>query len=233
MSEYGKPISIAIETTCRAGGLALGAGVALVEVAPFDASRRTATQVVTRLADLMGRHGLTADRIDEIYVSAGPGSFTGTRVGITVTRTLVQVLADARCVAVPTVDVVAENLRPSHQITNLAVVLDAGSGLLYATLFNRMEGDWVPVGKAGLATPAEFLANAPRPLHLTGEGLGYHNISAEGVCPADREYWYPRVENVWQIGRRLARAGLFTDPARLLPIYTGKPLALRKLQTRK
>ena len=44
MPEVEKPVSVAIETTCRAGGVALGGGEALVEVLRFDADRRAGTQ---------------------------------------------------------------------------------------------------------------------------------------------------------------------------------------------
>jgi tRNA threonylcarbamoyladenosine biosynthesis protein TsaB len=233
MNDLQRPISISIETTCRQGGVALGAGDALVEVLPFDAARRAATQAVLRLKELTSRHGVDPREIDEIYVSAGPGSFTGTRVGVTVARTWVQVARAAKCVAVPTVLAVAENVRHLAEIHHLAVVLDARNGRIFAAVFDRRGEQTTQMDDGILTTPAEFLAAAPRPLHVVGEGLWHHDLSAQDVVKLPEEFWLPRAEGVWQVGRRLAKAGGYTDPARLLPIYTGKPEAIRIWDARK
>ena len=217
-----------METTCRQGAVALGAGDALVAVLPFDAARRHATQVVARLDELMRGAGLRPADIQEIYVSCGPGSYTGTRVGVTVARTLTQAVGAVRCVSVPTVAAVAQNLHDAAELRHLAVVLDARRGLIYVARFDRLHGRWVQQGQARTTTPAEFLAAEPaRPLHLAGEGLWYVSMQGAGVQAVDESLWLPKVESVWRVGRQLAQAGHFTDLAHLRPIYTGKPEAIR------
>jgi len=227
MAELPGPISVAMETTCGLGGLALGAADAVVEVMPFDASRRAATQVVGHLDTLLRAHELSVDRVDHLYVAVGPGSYTGTRVGVTVARTLAQATAGIRCVAVPTPLAVAEAARSMSEVRNLGVVLDARKGRIFAALFERAEDQWRQVSGGELTTPEEFLASAPRPLHLTGEGLGYHAMEAADVALLGEEYRLPRVENVWRVGHRMAAAGEFTDYQALLPVYTGTPEAVR------
>jgi len=225
------PVSIAIETTCRAGGVAVGAGDTLLEAAPFDASRRAATQVVGRLDDLLRARGLTPDLIERIYVGVGPGSFTGTRVGVTVARTLAQALPGARCVAVPAVEAVAEAAERLTEVRHLAVVLDARDGRIYSALFERDAARLALTAPAGLTTPADLLASAPRPLHLAGEGLGCHSLGGPDVHLLPPETWMPTVSNVWAVGHRLASAGQFTEFLQLPPIYTGKPQAVRKWES--
>ena len=228
MSDSRKPISIAIETTCRAGGVALGRGDVLVDVLGFDAARRSATQVVTRLDELVRRCELTTGDIDEIYVSVGPGSFTGTRIGVTVARTLAQVVASAQCVAVPTVQAVVENVCNVPEIRHLAVVFDARCGQVFTALFDRRSGQWVQTEPSRLMTPGGLLDKTPRPLHVIGEGLGYHVLQGRDVTVMGSDYWLPRVQSVWNVGRQLAAAGRFVDYRKLLPIYTSDPAAVRK-----
>ncbi len=226
------PISVAIETTCRAGGVAVGSGDALVESAAFDSSRRAATQLVARLDTLLGSHGVKPLDVEEIYVAAGPGSFTGTRVGVTVARTLGQISPALRCVAVPTVRAVAENARDLPDARNLAVILDAKHGRIFAGLFASVGGELALQAPAGLTTPGKLLAAAPRPLHVIGEGLGYHDLAGPDVTVLPEPLWLPRVEAVWSVGRRLAAAGRFVAYPELLPIYTGRPQAVRQWQAR-
>lgn len=217
-------ISIAIETSCRAGGIALARGETLLSVIPFDAAARHATQLIPHLGRALDEAALRPGDIEEVYVSAGPGSFTGLRIGITVARTLGQMLPDVRCVRVPTAHAIALNAEPLRP-ENLGVILDAKRGV-YASLFVCREGQIVPAGPATVVAADEFLARAPRPLLLIGEGLQYHDLHGEGVELGGAELSVPRAENVWRVGRMLARSEQFTDVAHLLPIYSRQPEAV-------
>jgi len=231
-------ISIAIETSCRRGGVALGRDDGLVAESAFDASARHGVQLLTRLDELLAGEDLRPADLREVYVSVGPGSFTGTRIGVTVARTLAQALPDVRCVAVPSPAAVAEGVR-GLRWDHLAVVLDAREGLVYAAQFRRGGPDGLPVdqGDGAVLAPAELLENAPRPLTLVGEGLAHHDLAAEGVTipppeAANAPPHLPTAAAVWRVGRRLATAGRFADPARLLPIYVRKPEAVRLWERR-
>ena len=59
-------ISIAIETSCRHGGVALGIGERLADKIDFDAGSRHATHLVIRLRELLGRHGLRAAQVNDL-----------------------------------------------------------------------------------------------------------------------------------------------------------------------
>ena len=229
--------SVAIETSCRRGGVALGIGERLVATAEFDASARHATQLVGRLDELLTAAGLRPADLSEVYVSVGPGSFTGTRVGVTVARTLAQAVGSLRCVAVPSPAAVAEAAR-TLPWQRLGVVLDAREGLVHATFFARRGRRIVQVGRAGVMSPAELLARAERPIVLLGEGLGYHDLRGDGITiPAaespDAPPHVPTAAGVWRLGRRLAAAGGYTDFHRLLPVYCRKPAAVRAWEQRR
>ena len=250
-------ISIAIETSCRHGGVALGIGERLADKIDFDAGARHATHLVVRLRELLGRHGLRATDVNEVYVSAGPGSFTGVRVGVTVARTLAQAVAGVRCVSVPSVQAVAQNAA-TLPWQHLGVILDAKDELVYAQLFGRAASSdmgggqpWppppVPASEPAVLPLAEFLAAAPKPLLLTGEGLMYQKNGEKGdrhrfqttksepvpfFTVADPSIYYPTAEGVWTVGRRLAGEGAFTEYHRLLPIYARRSEAERLWELR-
>ena len=223
-----KPVvSIAIETTCRRGGLVLGRGDRPVRVVDFDASARQATQVVAQLAELGAQEGVTPSDIHHLYVCVGPGSFTGARIGVTVARVIAQAVPAVRCVAVPAPHALAEQARDLPW-QHLGVVLDARQGLVYAALFARdAHGNAVPAGKPCLVTAAELLRLTPRPLTLTGEGLAYHDLSGRGVELLPEDLRLPTALGVWHVGRQMAGAGAFVPYSRLRPVYARKPEAIR------
>lgn len=225
-------ISIAIETSCRQGGLALGIGDTIHEQLLFDASSRHAAQLIDQLAGLLNAADLSPQDVDELYVSAGPGSFTGTRIGVTVARTFAQQCPSLQCLAVHSPDAVAQgciDLPWEH----LAVILDAKEKLVYASLYTRTPDRAAPAGPPPRVQPLEeFLNHAPRPLAVAGEGLHYHPVESHDVTPLPEDRYLPTPAAVWQVGKIMAAGREFMDYHRLLPIYSRKPEAVRLWEKR-
>jgi len=224
------PRAIALATSARSGSVALVSddGTVLAEQ-QFPHDLKPAAALISILDRLTKRHGWTPRDVREIYVSAGPGSFTGLRVGITAAKTLALAL-DAKIVAVPTTDVLARNAPPDAR--NILIVLDAKRGQIFTARYTQQGGDTVQDEPAHLDTLKEMLARAPRPTHLTGEGLPYHHAALPADDPqiilTPEESWRPRAAVVAYLGHALARAGHFTDPDRLTPLYLRRPEAEEK-----
>ena len=225
-------ISIAIETSCRTGGVALGLEDELVAAVDFDASARHTTQLIAQLQRLLSEADFGPEDVNDIYVSAGPGSFTGLRIGITVARTMAQMLGRSRCVAVPTARAIAENAA-ELDFKQLAVMLAAKRDHVYVAMFGRNDDRQIVETQPGSVLAAEaFLAGAPKPLMLIGEGVKYCLTSAEGITVAPDHLHLPTANGIWQVGRKMSAAGLFTDYNKLLPIYARQPEAVRLWQKR-
>ncbi len=228
-----KPVSISIETSCRGGGVALASGDNIIASLAFDASRRSAVHLVAYLDKMLAAAGIKPTDLDELYVSAGPGSFTGLRVGITVARTLAESIDGLKCVAVGTPQAIAENVR-DRDWENLAVIFDAKEEI-YVTRFTRDGEQIKTAGEPEIVSVEKFIAESPKPLLLIGEGLTRHEIAGEGItlaAPIQDDIHLPKAQGVFIVGRTAAKAGKFTDPAEMLPIYTRKPEAVRLWQTR-
>ncbi len=236
-------ISIAIETSSRAGAVALGRGDKILQTRPLGPSGKHASELLPQIDAMLSAAELGPNDIGEIYISVGPGSFTGLRVGITVARTIGQMVPGAKIVAVPTPLAIAENFLAescdqAQPWENLGVLLAAkrtGKGVsVHATLITRTSGGVAEVAETITASVDEILAKFPQPILLTGEGLGYVDIEqADGVTIAGSDdICYPRAEGVWNVGRRLAAAGKFTPFNELLPVYSRQPEAVRLWQQR-
>jgi tRNA threonylcarbamoyladenosine biosynthesis protein TsaB len=209
---------IAIETSGREGSVAASVGGETVAMERFAHGLKHAAGLVPMVGRVIAAAGWTEDEVAEVYISAGPGSFTGLRIGITLVKTW-GVVKGVPVVAVPSVRVIVENL--GAEVQHAAVVLDAKRGQVFSAGYSRVAGAWEETRAARLARLAEVLAESPRPLVLTGEGLGYHAVPAgvEGVGLAAAELWAGRAEKLATVGHAWARAGKFCDVEALVPTY--------------
>jgi tRNA threonylcarbamoyl adenosine modification protein YeaZ len=114
-------------------------GVAVLEVpAAGDGAERSAVRrervtthserLLSLIADCLGELGLVPAQLDAVVCSAGPGSFTGLRIGVATAKGLCFALSRS-LVLLSSLETLAEGApRPS------LAVLDAGRGQLYARL---------------------------------------------------------------------------------------------------
>lgn len=220
--------AIAIETSGRSGSVALAVEGNVLREEQFAHGLKHAAGIVSIIDRLVREQGWTPRDVEQVHVSAGPGSFTGLRVGITVAKTLAWALG-ARVVAVPTLRVLAENAPPGWQ--NLILVLDAKRDQIFTARYANESGRIVEVEGARLDTLAVMLARSPRPVHLLGEGIPYHRQHLAGmadVVETDESAWRGRAAVVAKIGWELAGSDDFTDPEHLTPIYIRRPEAEEK-----
>lgn len=225
------PKAIAIETSGRSGSVALVQSGQVLREEQFAHGLKHAAGIIAMIDRLMQEQGWTPRDLEQAYVSAGPGSFTGLRVGITVAKTLAFSLG-MRIVAVPTVRVLAENAPEGWK--NLVVVLDAKRDQIFTARFENRDNELVEVEPAHLDSLAETLQRCPRPVHLLGEGIPYHRThwqAVEGVTVTPEELWRGRASVVAKLGWEMAKAGRFSPSEELIPIYIRRPEAEEKWES--
>ena len=222
--------ALALETSGRIGSVAAVEGGRVLAEEQFAHGLQHAAQIVPILDRLTRAQSWTPKAVDELYVSVGPGSFTGLRIAVTLAKTMAMATG-VKLVAVPTVRVLAENAPADAQ--HLIIVLDAKREQIFTARFERVAGEWVEREPARLDSLAAMLARSPRPVHLLGEGLPYH---AKFIPPDDAtvvvsppESARARAGAVAGIGFVMARTGAFADPTRLTPLYVRRPEAEEKL----
>jgi tRNA threonylcarbamoyladenosine biosynthesis protein TsaB len=222
--------ALAIETSGRIGSVALVQDGRTLAEETFPHGLQHAARIIPAIDDLCRQLNWTSADFKEIYVSAGPGSFTGLRIGITLAKTLALVTG-ASLVAAPSVRVLAENAPADAK--NILIVLDAKRDQIFTASFARAAGSWTAIQPAQLSSLAEMLAKSPRPVHLIGEGIPYHRkfvpASDAGIHIVDESLWRPQARAVATLGWRMAREGQFTDSLALCPIYIRRPEAEEKL----
>jgi len=220
--------ALAIETSSRIGSVALAEDGNTIAQNTFPHGLQHAARMIPAIDELCKKLGWTPRDIQEIYVSAGPGSFTGLRIGITLAKTLAHA-SGAKLVAVPTVNVLIENA--PEDANDVIIVLDAKRNQIFTAAFHRTESAWQMREPAHLDTLQQMIARAPRPVHLLGEGIPFHQQfipATEEIKIIPENHWRPRAEPVAHLGHQLARRGEFTDHLQLTPIYIRLPEAEEK-----
>jgi tRNA threonylcarbamoyladenosine biosynthesis protein TsaB len=118
----------------------------VVSVCLYDPGRRTIIQsqeeslskghaeaLMPSLRSMMASADVTFDQISEIAVSVGPGSFTGTRIGVSAAKALGLTL-DVPVVGVSSLEAFAAPLFDG-QSSSVASVVDAGEGRVFRQCF--------------------------------------------------------------------------------------------------
>lgn len=223
--------ALALETSGRIGSVAAVVDGAVVAEEQFAHGLQHAAQILSIIDRLTRGQSWTPRDLDELYVSTGPGSFTGLRIAVTLAKT-VAMATKAKLVAVPTVRVLAENAPAGAR--HLIIVLDAKREQIFTGRFERIGDEWVEREPAKLDSLSAMLARAPRPVHLLGEGIAYHEKfiprDDPSVFVAPPELSRGRAGVVAALGHAMARRDEFVHPQRLTPLYIRRPEAEEKYE---
>jgi tRNA threonylcarbamoyladenosine biosynthesis protein TsaB len=126
---------LSLDTTTRAGSVAIVAGGVVVYETPGDASSTHAQRLPGEIERACRAAAIDIAQVDLFAVAAGPGSFTGLRIGIAAIQGLAMAWA-RRVVPVPTL----EALAAASSAPRAAAWLDAQRGEVFAQVFEQITG---------------------------------------------------------------------------------------------
>jgi tRNA threonylcarbamoyladenosine biosynthesis protein TsaB len=114
-------VTLAIDTSTRVGSCALLMADGRVDARFGDPARTHGERLPQEALDLLAVHALTIRDVERFAVIAGPGSFTGLRVGLATIQGFA--LTTGRpVVPVPTLDAILEAWRQARHMSGLVVV---------------------------------------------------------------------------------------------------------------
>ncbi|MHC4664735.1 MAG: tRNA (adenosine(37)-N6)-threonylcarbamoyltransferase complex dimerization subunit type 1 TsaB [Planctomycetota bacterium] len=238
------PLILAVETSGRTGSVAIAAGEQLLGETTFSGSMRHSSEIFPAVCALLDNVQRKHKEVEHVYISVGPGSFTGLRIAVTLAK-LMHLANGAKTVAVDTLDVIAANAADYAKdedagTERIATILDAKRGQFFIAAYRRLSRKnnyprYEKILPDCLMTGSQFLEMfaAAEPISLLGEGLLYHKDSFEyeGVNFLPEECWSPHASKVHQLGWEKALAGQFAGPLTLQPTYIRRPEAEEKWRT--
>ena len=134
--------------------------------------KKTHSQTLLPMLDEIGRMiELDLNSIDAIAVAAGPGSFTGLRIGSATAKGLGLAL-DKPLVHVPTVDALAYNLYGTDRV--ICPLMDARRNQVYTGIYEFKQEELSviePQMAVGIEVIAEKLRALGRPVIFLGDGV--------------------------------------------------------------
>lgn len=174
---------LAFESSAKAAGVALCEDEFLIAQSYQNNGLTHSTTLLPMAEDLLRNCGVSLKDVDCLAVSAGPGSFTGLRIGISTVKGLCWG-AEKPCAGVSTLEAMAWNL--AHMDAVICCAMDARRHQVYNALFRAREGTLerlTPDRAISLEELAGELKSLNGPQIVVGDGseLCYNDASARGL----------------------------------------------------
>ena len=225
---------LGIETSGAFGSVALGLGDTVCGRYEFATPRAHAVDFLPAIARLCRTHDVEPADLAYVFLSIGPGSFTGLRIGVSAAR-MIALSTHAKIVGVPTLTVIAQNanLLPEPP-ASVTVLLDAQRQRVYAASFQRISGIYQCDSAAEEVNPVSYLAKRPEGCAALGEGVMAHRGVAErcGLIGLPEGLYRARAETVYALGVRMAQNAEIVHPRMLVPNYIRRPEAEERWEQR-
>ena len=124
------PLILSIDTTHEFGSIALLAGGEVVEEVLLHSTDGFGHVLFDHLGRLLERHGRRVNEIACFAAAAGPGSFTGVRIGLACVKGLAEAV-ERKVVAVSNLEAMARFGSAAQR----AIVMDARRGEIYGAVY--------------------------------------------------------------------------------------------------
>jgi tRNA threonylcarbamoyladenosine biosynthesis protein TsaB len=229
---------LAIDTSGKQGSIALaragersgdGDDVDVIEIAPLSGGTFSA-QLVPQIAELLSRNGFVRNDIGAFAVAAGPGSFTGLRIGLAAVKALAEVLSKP----IAAVSLLEVSVFASGAEGKIIAALDAGRNDVYVGEYE------IPVvaghvAREHLLSRNEFFAQAKgwtvvTPDLVLADAAGSAGLSVSKLPPIS-------AAEVARLGWRKIQSGETVTPEQLEANYIRRTdaemLELEKLELEK
>jgi tRNA threonylcarbamoyladenosine biosynthesis protein TsaB len=148
---------LSLDTTTPKASCAVARDGVVLNEEPIDASRQLALQLPGTLRDILDLSAVALEDIDAFAVAAGPGSFTGVRIGIATMQGLAFGLGKP-LIGISGLTALRAVASPAFLGSRIAAWVDAWRGDVYAVLFE----DGRQIGEPTVAKPTALLDDLAR-----------------------------------------------------------------------
>ena len=214
---------LAFETSAKAASVAITDNGKLLGESYQNTGLTHSQTLMVMAEDLLKACNLTAKDVEAVAVAAGPGSFTGVRIGVAAAKGFAWG-GELPCYGVSTLEAMARNLGVYQGY--VVPAMDARRNQVYTAIFRAEKGILSRVEEdmaISLAELGEKIKNFSEPVFLVGDGavLCYNTLLEEipGLVLPPEHRMHQRAAGVALAAQVLADAGDPGNGAELTPNY--------------
>lgn len=226
---------LALETSAKAVSAAVSEDGKILACGSQDTGLTHSRTLMPIVQHLLKNTGMDISEMDAIAVAAGPGSFTGIRIGVAAAKGLA-FAADKPAVGVSTLAAMARNVAFADGL--IVCAMDARRSQIYNALFQARDGQLtrlVPDRAIALEALVEELRQDDQPKLVVGDGarLCADHLTAAGIsCRlAPPHLVMQSAATVALEAELLAAQGQLVSAQALEPVYLRPAQAQRLKQT--
>jgi tRNA threonylcarbamoyladenosine biosynthesis protein TsaB len=209
---------LALDTCDARGGVALLRDDSILQVEPHNTTEDYSSWLLPAVTRVMTPASLTLPDIKLYAVAAGPGSFTGVRVGLTTVKAWSEVYGQ-RIAAISRLEALASECIGSSPY--VAAFIDARRNQIFAALYRRQPSALERIGEEMVIAPDKFLAWCAA--KAGSESIDW--VSTDPNCLTQAPQWSSRLVSsqtiqevsallaprIGQLGYHFARQNHLTD----------------------
>ena len=227
---------LAVDTSATSASVCVAQENKIIGEFSINTSLTHSQTLVPMIEQVSEKTGISLDNIDAIAVNAGPGSFTGVRIGVAAVKGIA-FSRNIPCVSVSTLESMAYNMLDSECI--VCAVMDARCSQVYNALFK------VSIGKVErlIEDRALSLADLKRDLQkfsekiiLVGDGaeitFNYLENSLQNVFLASVNNRIQKASSIACVAFEKIKNDETISASELMPVYLRLPQAQRELNKR-
>jgi tRNA threonylcarbamoyladenosine biosynthesis protein TsaB len=211
---------LALDSTAIAASVALCEDEKLLGEYTIANGNTHSQTLLPMVESILNLFDLTADDIDLFAASAGPGSFTGVRIGAATVKGLA-FATEKPCIGVSTLEALAYNL--AHTDGLICPVMNARRQQVYTALFRCKNGvleRLMPDSAIAITELDTHLSQYDEPVRLCGDGYDVTlPLMTHTVIPTSERYRHQSAYSVAQVARRMYEGGEVCTDITLSPIY--------------
>ena len=211
---------LAFETSAKAASVALFQEGKLLGESYQNTGLTHSQTLMVMAEDMLKQCGYTAKDVTHVAVAAGPGSFTGVRIGVAAAKGLAWGL-QVPCCGVSTLEAMAKNMGIYAGI--VCAVMDARRNQVYNALFRVENGNFSRITEdraISLADLGAELSQMEGEVYLVGDGslVAKAALGDRVIAPAEHRM-HQRAAGVAMVAAEMIAAGAICDAESIQPNY--------------
>ncbi len=232
------PLLLAVDTSAKPVSCALMQDDRILASYYANTGLTHSQTLMPMIESVLHLAGVTVEQLDALAVNAGPGSFTGVRIGVSAVKGLA-FTHDKPCVSVSTLSAMAQQTAASLGSV-ICCVMDARCQQVYTALFRKTEIGETERLTEDEAISLEELKNRLKsydyPIVLVGDGselcYTYLREDIQRLQLAPAAVRYQNATGTAAVAMRMLLSGDTVSAEELLPLYLRLPQAERELRQR-